>query len=182
MVFPDHTACTDPGNIVGERVGGGGGGFRPIRHKFFQSSTYYSNLRFFLKKTIIFQDSREGPTFSEGVGVKLYPGRGGVKYKNPNNVIFLGVGSDPLSPSGSSHENSLFRCFAQGLKMCMSCALDPALDIIVKSFSLSLFYELVIQFQVDICILDTILMFPEFDPESGALATVGEFVLCVTMT
>ena len=155
----------------------------PIRHKFFQSSTYYSNLRFFLKKTIIFQDSREGPTFSEGVGVKLYPGGGGgVKYKNPNNVIFLGVGSDPLSPSGSSHENSLFRCFAHGLKMCMSCALDPALDIIVKLFSLSLFYELVIQFQVDICILDTILMFPEFGPESGALATVGEFVLCVTMT
>ena len=31
-------------------------------------------------------------------------------------------------------------------------------------------------------ILDTILMLPEFGPESGALATVGEFVLCVTMT
>ena len=44
------------------------------------------------------------------------------------------------------------------------------------------FYELVIQLQVDICILDTILMLPEFGPESGALATVGEFVLCVTMT
>ena len=60
----------------------------------------------------------------------------------------------------------------------MSCALD----IIVKLFSLSLFYELVIQLQVDICILDTILMLPKFRPESGALATVGEFVLCVTMT
>ena len=88
------------------------------------------------------------------------------------------MGSDPLSPSGSSHENSLFRCFAHGLKMCMSCALG----IIVKLFSLSLFYELVIQLQVDICILDTILMLPEFGPDSGALATVGEFVLCVTMT
>ena len=44
------------------------------------------------------------------------------------------------------------------------------------------FYELVIQLQVDICILDTILMLSEFGPESGALATVGEFVLCVTMT
>ena len=44
--------------------------------------------------------------------------------------------------------------------MCMSCALD----IIVKLFSLSLFYELVIQLQVDICILDTILMLPEFGP------------------
>ena len=63
--------------------------------------------------------------------------------------------------------------------MCMSCALN----IIVKFFSLSLFYELVIQLdlQVDICILDTILMLPELGPESGALATVGEFVLCVTM-
>ena len=38
--------------------------------------------------------------------------------------------------------------------MCMSCALD----IIVKLFSLSLFYELVIQLQVDICTLDTILV------------------------
>ena len=89
------------------------------------------------------------------------------------------MGSDPLSPSGFSHENSLFRCFAHGLKMCMSCTLD----IIIKLFSLSLFYELVIQLQVHICILDTILMLPEFGPESGALATtVGEFVLCVTMT
>ena len=88
------------------------------------------------------------------------------------------MGSDPLSPFGSSHENSLFRCFAHGLKMCMSCALD----IIVKLFSQSLFYELVIQLQVDICILDTILMLVEFGPESGALATVGEFVICVTMT
>ena len=93
-------------------------------------------------------------------------------------MIFLGVGSDPLSPSGSSHENSLFRCFAHGLKMCMS----SALDIIVKLFSLSLLYELVIQLQVDICISDTILMLPEFGPESGAFATVGEFFLCVTMT
>ena len=40
--------------------------------------------------------------------------------------------------------------------MCMSCALD----IIVKLFSLSHFYELVIQLQVDICIFDTILMLP----------------------
>ena len=29
-----------------------------------------------------------------------------------------------------------------------------------------------IQLQVDICILDTILMLPEFGPKSGALATV----------
>ena len=44
------------------------------------------------------------------------------------------------------------------------------------------FYELVIQLQVDICIFGTILMLPEFGPESGALVTVGELVLCVTMT
>ena len=88
------------------------------------------------------------------------------------------MGSDPLSPSGSSHENSLFICFAHGLKMCMSFPLD----IVVKLFSLSLFYELVIHLQVDICILDTILMLLEFGPESGALATVAEFVLIVTMT
>ena len=62
--------------------------------------------------------------------------------------------------------------------MCMSCALD----IIVKLFSVSLFYELVIHLEVDIYILDTILMLLEFGPKSGALATVGEFVLIDTMT
>ena len=56
-------------------------------------------------------------------------------------------------------------------------ALRCALDIIVKLFSLSLSNEFVIQLQVDICILDTILMLPEFGPESGALATVGKFFL-----
>ena len=42
----------------------------------------------------------------------------------------------------------------------MSCDLG----IIVKLLSLSLFYELVIEFQVDICILDTILMLANFGP------------------
>ena len=76
MVFPDHTACTDPGNIVGERGGGGGGGGPgPSATSFF---SHQLNLGFFLKKTIIFQDSREGPTFSGGEGGgKLYPGGGG---------------------------------------------------------------------------------------------------------
>ena len=37
-------------------------------------------------------------------------------------------------------------------------------------------------FQVDICILDTILMLQEFGLDSGALAAVGEFVQFVTMT
>ena len=43
------------------------------------------------------------------------------------------------------------------------------------------FYELVIQFQVVSCIFDTILVLANFGPESGALTTVGEFVLIVTM-
>ena len=70
MVFPDHTACTDPGNIVGERGGGGCTSF----------FSHQLNLRFFLKKTILFQDSREGPTFSGGGGgANFNPGGGGVK-------------------------------------------------------------------------------------------------------
>ena len=63
MVFPDHSACTDPGNIVGGAAGWGGPG--PSATSFF---SHQLNLRFFLKKTIIFQASREGPTFSGGGG------------------------------------------------------------------------------------------------------------------
>ena len=106
MVFPDHTACTNPGNIVGGAGGGGPQVFSVI------------NLRFFLKKTIIFQDSREGPTFSRGGGGggggQTLPGGGGGggSIRIQITCDFPGVGSDPLSPSGSSHENSLFKCFA----------------------------------------------------------------------
>ena len=59
--------------------------------------------------------------------------------------------------------------------MYISCALD----IIVKLFSLSLFYELVIQLQVVICILDTILMLPNFVPSLGHWQLLGSlsFVL-----
>ena len=62
-----------------------GGGPGPSATSFF---SHQLHLRFFLKKTVIFQDSREGPTFSGGGGgVKLYPGGGGgSKYKNPNNM------------------------------------------------------------------------------------------------
>ena len=81
MVFPDQTACTDPGNIVGERGGGGGPG--PSATSFF---SHQLNLRFFLKKTILFQDSREGPTFSRGGGSNFNREGGGSKYKNPNNL------------------------------------------------------------------------------------------------
>ena len=71
MVFPDHTACTDLGNIVG----GAGGDPGPSATSCF---SHQLNLRFFLKKTLIFQDSREGPTFSGGGGGQTLPG-GGVK-------------------------------------------------------------------------------------------------------
>ena len=76
MVFPDDTACTDPGNIVGERGEGSPG---PSATSVF---SHQLNLRFFLKKTIIFLDSREGPTFSGGGGggSNFTPGGGrGVK-------------------------------------------------------------------------------------------------------
>ena len=135
MLFPDHTACTDQGNIVGGAWGEGGPG--PSATSFF---SHQLNLRFFLKKTIIFQDSREGPTFSGGGGgggSNFTGGEGGQTVRIQITCDFPGVGSDPLSPSGSSNENSLFRYFAHGLKMCMSCALV----IIVKLFSLLVFYE-----------------------------------------
>ena len=47
------------------RGSGGGGGPGPSATSFFCHQLY---LRFFLKKTIIYQDSREGPTFSGGGG------------------------------------------------------------------------------------------------------------------
>ena len=57
------------------RGSGGGGGPGPSATSFF---SHQLNLRFFLKKTIIFQDSREDPTFSGGGGgVNLYAGGGG---------------------------------------------------------------------------------------------------------
>ena len=71
VVFPDHTACTDPGNIVG----GGGGGPGPSATSFL-----VINLNTFLlkKNTIILQDFREGPTFSGGGGgVSKVPFSGG---------------------------------------------------------------------------------------------------------
>ena len=82
MVFPDHTSCTYPGNIVG---GWGGVQAHPPQVFSVINLTYGS----FLKKTIIFQDSREGSTFSGwggGGGQTLPGGGGGSKYKNPNNM------------------------------------------------------------------------------------------------
>ena len=48
------------------RRGAGGGGVQAHPPQVFFS--HQLNLRFFLKKTILFQDSREGPTFSGGGG------------------------------------------------------------------------------------------------------------------
>ena len=54
--------------------GGGGGGPGPSATSFF---SHQLNLRFFLKKTILFQDSREGPTFSGGGGGSNFNRGGG---------------------------------------------------------------------------------------------------------
>ena len=90
-----------------QEISSGGGGSRPILHKFFspQLNLQKSN-GFFSKKIIIFQDSRGAPTFSGGGGGGgNFSRRGGgpIAY-SLELVIFQGVGSDPLSPSGSSHE------------------------------------------------------------------------------
>ena len=71
--------------------GSGGGGLGPSATRFF---SHQLNLRLFLKKTIIFQDSREGPTYYGGRGLNFTRGSnftrggggGGSKYKNPNNL------------------------------------------------------------------------------------------------
>ena len=121
VVFPDQCACTDPGGA------GGGGGPGPSATSFF---SHQLNFRFFSKKTIISKTPggsnifRGGPTF--------HGGGGGPSIRIQITCDFPGSGFGPLSPSGSSHENSLFRCSADGLKMCMSCVLD----IIVKLFFL----------------------------------------------
>ena len=87
-------------------------------------------------------------------------------------MIFLGVGSDPsppLDPHMETHSSDV-------LLMVWRCACHVFWTLSSNYFFVT-FYELMIQLHVDICILDTILMLPEFGPKSGALATVGEFVL-----
>ena len=64
----------------------GGGGVQAHQPQVFFS--HQLNLRFFLKKTIIFQDSREGPTFSGGGGGSNFTPGWGSTYKNPNNLWF----------------------------------------------------------------------------------------------
>ena len=113
------------------------GGPGPSATSFF---SHQLNLRFFSKKTIISKTPGESNIFR---GVQVFPGAGGGGGGGPSIRIqitcdFPGSGFGPLSPSGFSHENSLFRCSAHGLKMCMSCVLE----IIVNLFFLSLFMNL----------------------------------------
>ena len=64
------------------QAGGGGGGGVPGQsdkkspdNVFFLSSAYFTEVKWLIsKKTIIFQGSRGGPTFSRGGGVQLFPG------------------------------------------------------------------------------------------------------------
>ena len=120
------------------RGSGAGGGFQAHPPQVF---SHQLNFRFFSKKTIV-SKTPGGPIFSGGGGGgQIFPGAGGggPSIRIQITCDFPGSGFGPLSPSGSSHENSLFRCSADGLKMCMSCVLDI---IIVKLFFLSLFMNL----------------------------------------
>ena len=89
--------CADPGIFV--RGGGGGGGSGQSDKKalttFFLFCFFISPQLFFTevnrsisKKSIIFQGSRGGPTFSRGSN--FFPGGGGVQllipYRNPCNL------------------------------------------------------------------------------------------------
>ena len=87
-------------------------------------------------------------------------------------MIFLGwfwTPFPPLDPRMKTHSSDV-------LLMVWRYACH-VLWTLSTNFFLSLFMNLWSNYR-----LDTILMLPEFGPESGALATVGEFVLCVTMT
>ena len=85
---------------------------------FFLSSAYFTEVNWLiLKKTIIFQGSRGGPTFSRWGGPIFSRGGGGVgllvAYRNPYNLIFQG-GSGPAVPpldlpmQSKKHEKSIY--------------------------------------------------------------------------
>ena len=77
----------------------GVGGPGPSATSFF---SHQLNLRFFLKKTILFQDSREGPTFSGGGGggggQTLTRGSGGQNIRIQITCYFPGGGFGPPFP------------------------------------------------------------------------------------
>ena len=101
---------------------------------------YRNPMLFFFKENYNFPRLQRGSNGFQG-GAQLFPWvvQWLILYKNPNTLWFSRGGGGfaqpaPL-PSGSSHDNSLFRCFVHGLKRCMPCAFD----IIIKLFSLSFF-------------------------------------------
>ena len=114
MLLERHNqTCTDPGIFV--RGGPGQADKKALTtfffffffFFFFQSSAYFTEVKWSIsKKSITFQGSRGGPTFSRGEGVQIFPG-GGVQllipYKNPYTCDFPGGGSGPpVPPSGSA--------------------------------------------------------------------------------
>ena len=96
VVFPDHTACTDPGN--------GGGGSRLIRHKFFQSSIF----TVLVKENYTFPRLQKGSNIFGGGGGG---GGGGSKYKNPSNLCFswgwVRTPFPPLDPCMKTHSSDV---------------------------------------------------------------------------
>ena len=96
--------CADPGIFV--RGGPGQADKKKLWHRFFffKSLAYFTEVKWSIsKKSITFQGSRGGPTFSRGV--QLFPG--GVQllipYRNPYNLWFSRGGPDPLSPPLDPH-------------------------------------------------------------------------------
>ena len=74
VVFPDHTACTDPGNIVG------GGGPGRSATGFFSPQLNFSEVQCVLLKENIIS---KAPTFFRGVGSEgsnFSLGRGPIAY------------------------------------------------------------------------------------------------------
>ena len=100
--------CADPGFFVrGVQVNL----TKKLWQRFFWSTAYFTEVKWliFLKKTIIFQGSRGGPTFSRGGGgFQLFPVGGGVQLLIPyrTHITFDLPGGGgvrtPCRPSGSA--------------------------------------------------------------------------------
>ena len=72
--------CGDPGFSSGGGGGGGGGVRVNLTKKALTFSAYFTEVKWFIsKKTIIFQGSRGGPTFSRG-GPTFSRGGGPIAY------------------------------------------------------------------------------------------------------
>ena len=98
--------------------GGGGGGADPTTRKqsgqrFLVLKLFYCLHRgsngFITEKSILFQGSRGGPTFSGGGGGQLFPGGFQMLISIENHITcdFPGGCLNPLSPSGSAHGNDI---------------------------------------------------------------------------